>query len=497
MCLYVGLVPLAFAALALVRRRHPSVVALAAMGAASLVLALDGAIPGLGELLAALPGFRAFRGYSKFIAIAGLALAVLAGWGLEAWMAGRSEREEAGRPRARRLGGGLLLVAGAAALGLWLWTTVPANTWESIIRWAHVEGETRFSLPASPLDRTVLEETYTVARLGVVRALAVVAAFGGLLYLSGLQTIKTRWVGLLVVLLAAADLAAFGMPFGGVKTPLEHLTVEPRVAAYLSQRVGPNRIMTIADSLPNRPLAQGFAFFGGSDTLVLDHFVAYFNKAHGFPIDRAELDLMPIALKRLADIYAVAYVLGPTGKRLVHRKLQRVFVGRRQAVYRSLEALPRAVISGRVEVLDGRGAILEKLAASGYDPREALYVTPGALAPGKVPSESKKPGTGGTAEIIVDAPNQVVVEAALETAGYLYLADPAYPGWRVEVDGRPGRWFIANVCCRAVALPAGRHRVVFTFRPRGFAPLAMLSAAAWLGSLIGAAVLRRRPVPPL
>ena len=362
--------------------------------------------------------------------------------------------------------------------------------WEALIRRVNVPGENILVLPPS-LDKAFLEQSYTLARMGAVRGLAVLAAFGAVLVFSGFRAVKARSLGWMVVLVAAADLAAFALPFGGVKTPLERITLEPEVVDYLSEQVGSGRLMTVADELLNRPLIHEVAFFGGTDTLIIERFAAYFNKAHNIPVDHFSLSLTPRGITRLADLYAVSYLLRPRGKRLVHPHLRRVFAGRRHDVYRNLAALPRALVSNRLEVVDGRKAILEKLAASGYDPREALYVTPDALAPGEWPSESKKPGTGGTAEIVVDAPNRVVVEATLEADGYLYLADPAYPGWRVEVDGRPGRWFIANVCCRAVALPAGRHRVVFTFRPRGFAPLAMLSAAAWLGSLGLAVVLLR------
>ena len=158
MCLYVGLVPLGLTALALVRRPHPSVAALAAMGAVALILALDGALPGLGGLLAALPGFRAFRGYSKFIVLCALVLAVLAGWGLEAWIAGRSAREAVDRPASRYLGLGLLILAGAAALGLWLWTSGPPRFWAALVQGAYVPYEPIFR-PAPSAIETFLEDT--------------------------------------------------------------------------------------------------------------------------------------------------------------------------------------------------------------------------------------------------------------------------------------------------------------------------------------------------
>lgn len=491
--LYVGLIPLGLAALALLRRPSRSVTALVVMGGTALLLALDGAIPGIAELFAALPGFRAFRGYAKFVALLSLALAVLAGWGLESWMTEHYKRPTEGRsrPRTRLFGAGLFVIAIAAALVLWLRTEVPTQTWAAIVQKAYVPGESAFIPPS--IYKTFLEKTYTVARLGVVRTLVVLATCGIVLFLSNLRAVRTRGLGYLVILVAVADLAAFGLPYGRAVNPLPRFTLEPRVVFYLKERIGSGRIMTVADPFLNRPLSHGLAFFGGRDTLILDRFVAYFNKAQGTPVNQVLLSLEPRNLTRLADLYAVSYILGPANARLEHPNLVQVLKGRRHTVYRNLAALPRALISGRVDIVEERETILEKLAEPDYDPRISLYTTPDVVAPGQKLPVSKRAGLSGATELTLDTPNKVVIETILQEDGYLYLADPAYPGWRVEVDGRPSRWFVANVCCRAVALPAGRHRVVFTFRPRGFIPLAALASVAWLGSLVAAVVLLRRP----
>ena len=54
------------------------------------------------------------------------------------------------------------------------------------------------------------------------------------------------------------------------------------------------------------------------------------------------------------------------------------------------------------------------------------------------------------------------------------LADPAYPGWQVTVDGHAAHAGTADGVFRAVDVPAGRHRVVWTFRS------ASLHAGLWI-----------------
>jgi uncharacterized membrane protein YfhO len=59
----------------------------------------------------------------------------------------------------------------------------------------------------------------------------------------------------------------------------------------------------------------------------------------------------------------------------------------------------------------------------------------------------------------------VAIEVEAPAAGWVVLADPWHPWWFAEVDGRPAPILRANVLFRAVAVPAGRSIVRFTFRP--------------------------------
>jgi hypothetical protein len=67
---------------------------------------------------------------------------------------------------------------------------------------------------------------------------------------------------------------------------------------------------------------------------------------------------------------------------------------------------------------------------------------------------------------------EVEVAVATPLRTFLVLNDLWYPGWEVEVDGRPAELLRANLLFRAVALPPGRHEVVFRFRPFALSNLA-------------------------
>jgi hypothetical protein len=106
--------------------------------------------------------------------------------------------------------------------------------------------------------------------------------------------------------------------------------------------------------------------------------------------------------------------------------------------------------------------------------------------------------TGGIrrGKIIVRQPDRVVIETPeAPQSGRLVLADPAYPGWTVTVDGHAATSLTTRGIFRAVDLPAGAHRVVWTFDPPRLRIGALVSAAALLSLLVVAVVpwaLRRR-----
>ena len=104
--------------------------------------------------------------------------------------------------------------------------------------------------------------------------------------------------------------------------------------------------------------------------------------------------------------------------------------------------------------------------------------------------------TGGMVrgKIIVRKPDRVVIDTPDSAAGRLVLADPAYPGWKVSVDGHAATSLVSRGIFRAVDLPSGAHRVVWTFDPPRLRIGAIISGAALVALVVVAAFpwLRRR-----
>ena len=88
------------------------------------------------------------------------------------------------------------------------------------------------------------------------------------------------------------------------------------------------------------------------------------------------------------------------------------------------------------------------------------------------------------AQVKVERRHHTRVEVSVQTGtdGLLVLGDPWYPQWRVEVDGHPAELLRVDHAFRGVRVPAGSHRVVFTYQDRA------LQAGLLLSSLTASAL---------
>jgi len=151
-------------------------------------------------------------------------------------------------------------------------------------------------------------------------------------------------------------------------------------------------------------------------------------------------------------------------------------------IYENLDCLPRAYAVHNARVVPDDEAALAALADPAFDPaREVVLV--GEQAPPRE-RNAQSAGGGGALDLLAYQPEHVVVSATLLAPGYLVLSDTWYPGWRATVDGEEVPVERANYMLRAVMVPAGPHRVEFTYRPTNW------EIGLWIsGGTLGVVVL--------
>jgi len=190
----------------------------------------------------------------------------------------------------------------------------------------------------------------------------------------------------------------------------------------------------------------------------------------GMPDQRRFSALMPSYRSRLADMLGLRWIatgipIEQLDKRLPKDAFPLVARTKDGYLYENKNALPRVMFARR-----GMPYNLDQLIASGVwpdvDSTETVLVDDAVIPPPRVPGTLPPLRAPGTAHLISYANDEVVIEADSPQGGWVVLNDTWHPRWEVEIDGRnTGPSVRANAIFRAVAVPPGKVRVRFIFRP--------------------------------
>ena len=183
----------------------------------------------------------------------------------------------------------------------------------------------------------------------------------------------------------------------------------------------------------------------------------------GLTLPSTQASTTPSALRAMG-LLNVTRILQPPGEAPLGG--EPVYDGPDGRVYRNEAALPRAFVVGREQVTDDQlGGVLE------VDPTETAVV-----------SERLGLSGGGSAKVIIDEPEHVLVDANARGRSLLVLSDTYFPGWKAQVGGRDAEIVRVNHLQRGVVIPAGTSTVEFTYAPASW-------RIAWIVTLLTAAGL--------
>jgi hypothetical protein len=144
-------------------------------------------------------------------------------------------------------------------------------------------------------------------------------------------------------------------------------------------------------------------------------------------------------------------------------------------VTQNSEALPRAYLVSKAVLANDPAEVNQAIQSESFNPRTTVVL--------ETPTLPLTGDGGGTVTWISRETDRI--ELGVDTKGdsILVVSDTDYPGWQAEVDGKETPIIRANLTFRAIAVPAGPHKVIMTFRPtsaRYGLMLSLLSAAAIL-----------------
>ena len=418
----------------------------------------------------ALPGFARLRelpvlnlGHGiRYIFSSTLALAILAGFGAEAL------RRE---PRRWRY-----VAAGAASLSflLLVWSVYDIAT----------AADGSWILNATPQPE-ILRTIADFYNRGSVQLLGLLAAagLGWMVLATLLWTKRAALAPAALLVLTTVELFVHGVPYNGFAEP--RLTYpQTAITRALKAEREQFRVSAMDNVMDDSTsMTQDLHNAMGLDDLVPVRYLLFAGRMSKIGLDNGAYVVLPQA-QRFFDLANVEYLL--TTRRVdtaaSAAPWELVMQDGPVNVYRNPAVLPRAYAVPAVRTATAEQA-LSAVYEETFDPRRE------AIVEERIPELEQQAATPTPARVSITryAPEQVEVDVETSGPELLVLGDSYASGWRVAVDGSPSRLYRANAVYRGVVVPAGHHRVVFTYRPASWEIgriVALVTAIACVGGCL-------------
>lgn len=468
---YAGIIVLFLASAALPSlRRSPLWLFVLTALLLALLLSFGGFFPPLYALFyKAAPLFSRFRVPSMALLMAFMALALLAGRGVD--------RLKAAAPGTLEPVLRVVSVAVALPAALFLLFSEPI---EALLRSLFPrDPSASFSL-AWMIDTLRWESVESSFLLSAALLLLAIA----LLWLASKRYLGKR--GLLLLLVAAAVFDLLWLD-GQIIAPsrsslrsapmlererIEEAFVHDEATTYLASEGGGMRIYPAGRLFGQTKFALfGIESVGGYHPAKLARYQEFLEESGNLA------NLQALRLLSVGHVVSMEPV-GHPSLELVGKALLRLPSGQTEVyLYRLAGALPRAWFASRVMPVEGRGALVDAVLTSGDEPGLAFVDAAGGkperrFAEGRVLAMERRA-------------EEIVVEVSAAGEAFLVLSEMHYPlRWRAAIDGTPVAVEEVNGLLRGLVVPGGDHTVRFSYDRHAFETGRRISLAGFTLSLL-------------
>ena len=466
---YLGLAAVLLAPVGFWRRRDRIGWILGGVAFLTIIMALGGYTPVYRLMFEYLPGFSSFRVPKMILCVTALAVAVLAGRGLDEFCA------ESSQNRLRLLGWPLVVTAGLllCVLVLALFPTLVIDPLRQLL-----EAGTRYQSAGVPLA------VERVAQMKQETVLALAWSSGYTLVLTGL-VVRPRWrlwLLLVLLLLVFGDLWRVNRRFMVVTTPpaADRQAAKNEIVRFLEPRIGMDRIQPVDEQEPQ--------YYSDYQLPTLASYVTVSEQRYRAFLDRFRL------MSGMPDLMNVRYLV--LSKESFAREYPRlktkyhpVFTAATgSVVLENQRCLPKAWTVSTVERLNRPGEMLARLEDRSFDPGRV------GLVEGEIPKGMTFQGDTRDDRVTITRyqPNRIDLNVHVTGNRLLILGEKYYNWWYVMIDGVPATVVPVDHILRGVYIPAGSHQVHWSFDPLPFKIGRYLTLAGSLALITLWVVDRRR-----
>lgn len=537
---FVGFVPLLFALAGWVLGRDPRRRFVAWSGLVFLLLSFGALTPVFALVYLVFPPLSLVRFPVKLLILVVLAIALLAGWGVDA-LAGvcRGDVRDLDGPGRQ---GNLILwplrAMLAASVVIWIASLVLPKMVSAAGTSILVHTNNMFLRDES--GRLKTEELgqaaqYLVSRIRLEFPVLMTLALGTLIWMRLLfgQRAPARLLGGSLALISSLGLVQVILVNRDANPTVPRLFYDytPPVLSQVPASPGPYRFCNILhgevttapgptdtgaflnfDQIPGANRFSALAQIAFRDRLVLKHGSLLASAETSlnndvdlsFPPDLYDFWYFAIRQMRnqtrsdcLIGRANVKYLIRPEPEpSSATRLIGHVFNGSPKPafLYEDLCFLPRAFVAASAVTSRNSLDTLVRLSDPRFDPHAQVILAekpgtePSALSPPETPPTpsvaSRTDNRIGEIKTLDDQPNSVSLTVSLSEPGYLVLLDRFDPNWHATVDGREVMVLRADQLFRAVKVSAGSHQVRFYYRQKGLVAGTVISCMMLLTLLV-------------
>ncbi|MFQ5445055.1 MAG: YfhO family protein, partial [Nitrospinales bacterium] len=464
--------------------------------ALTFIIALGSFTPLFRLLYEVLPGFSMFRGYAKTLTLTCLALALLAGMGLD-----RIQSQPPNNPSKVTFASISLILLGLTAWASVSIDTIPfwkQNLLEKLSGWRITNPPENILNPFTQVLRNHLS----------LMTLFTLLATGLYLYSVRIKIFRKN-IGALLCVLLFLELFYFAKSFLSPLRFNEITIADPLIQPVREEPVW-TRVFHQEALIANLEIPRQVPSVAGYETLPLRAYgkmVNHFNKTSS-QHKNAYLVVQPT--KKRMDFLAAKYLLVDKNLKLPF-PVEQVATGqaytRKLNLYEWPGTLPRYHFPKKIRPysidtpedfnnLESYGRLVDEI-LNNY-PSTVFVSADGYRQLSKINSsepDSKVKG-GDTLQVIREETNRVILDVEKTTPGMLVVSENYYPGWQSRIDGKETPVYPVNLIMKGVKVPAGKHRIEFEFIPTRFFTYLTVSFMSLLGLLCMMGWSGRRLSPP-
>ncbi len=159
-------------------------------------------------------------------------------------------------------------------------------------------------------------------------------------------------------------------------------------------------------------------------------------------------------------------------------KFKLVFEDQTVQVYENQDVLPRAFLVDDYLVKSNSQAIIDQLLQPDFDLKKTIVLE--EEIPLSEEFGDKTTPTEKQMLYLQDNPQKKIIKTDSTGESLLFISDNFYPGWQAFVDGEKTKIYRADYTFQAIVVPQGEHQIDFIYQPQSFKIGIVLS----LGSLV-------------